>query len=157
LVPTTATGGGNVKGGTAFGPDFFQLSREIAEKLVAKSGSDSASEFELLAFVKADEQFAKMFSGAFRLGISADDDFCSRSSLILIHAPVRFPGSYLEPLRLPIKPYNSERYITTQLVEKMVSYAKAKNGLLQCVAGRNAGNDGYCNGPATATVRLPIP
>jgi hypothetical protein len=29
---------------------------------------------------------------------------CSRCSLTLIHAPVRFPGSYREPLRLPIKP-----------------------------------------------------
>src|ERR1700730_9135569 len=45
-----------------------------------------------------------MLSRPFGLVISADNEFFSWCSLILIHAPVRFPASYREPLRLPIRP-----------------------------------------------------
>jgi len=55
LVPTTPTGGGNIEKGAAFGSDLFQLSKETAQKLVAKSRSDTAAELELLAFIKPDE------------------------------------------------------------------------------------------------------
>jgi hypothetical protein len=37
----------------SFNPDFLQVVKERAQKLVAKPGSDSAGKFETLAFVKA--------------------------------------------------------------------------------------------------------
>ena len=45
----------------------------------------------------------------------------------------------------------SERYISNPTRRKDGLIRKSKNGLLQCVAGRDARNDGYCDGPAAAT------
>jgi hypothetical protein len=41
---------------------------------------------------------------------------------------------------------SSERYISNPARRKDGHIRQSKNGLLQCFAGRNAGNDGYCDG-----------
>jgi hypothetical protein len=53
---------------------FSSSERKEIRSLSLKPRSDSTGELEPLTFVKADEQRAEMFAGAYRLGISADHE-----------------------------------------------------------------------------------
>ena len=75
LVPTAPASRREVKKGALFNPNFVQLRKESAKKFFAKAGSDSASKFKFLAFVKAHKQRAKILSRPFRFGVSADNKF----------------------------------------------------------------------------------
>src|ERR1700730_480870 len=61
LVPTAATHWRKVIKGTGIGPDFLQFRIETAQKLTAKAGPDPPAQFEVLAFVKADQKRAEIF------------------------------------------------------------------------------------------------
>jgi hypothetical protein len=71
---------------------LFSLEKRAIRKLFAKAGSDSASKFEFLAFVEANKQRAKIFSGTFRLGVSADDEFLLLIQLKLDPCSAAFAG-----------------------------------------------------------------
>ena len=61
LVPTVPASCRDVEKGTGIDPDLLQFRIETAQKLIAKAGPDSAAEFEVLAFVKADQKRAAIF------------------------------------------------------------------------------------------------
>jgi hypothetical protein len=54
LVPTAPASCRDVEKGTGIDPDLLQFRIETAQKLIAKAGSNSASKFKFLSFVKAD-------------------------------------------------------------------------------------------------------
>ena len=83
MVPTTPASRRKVIKWTFFDPDFFQFRKETAQKLIAKTGSDSPAEFELLSFVEADKQCAEELTRPFRLGVSPDDKFLLQMQLYL--------------------------------------------------------------------------
>jgi hypothetical protein len=74
LIPTTPASCREIKKGTGIDPDLLQFRMEIAQKLIAEAGSNSASKFEILAFVKANKHRAEIFPRPFRFGVSADDE-----------------------------------------------------------------------------------
>jgi len=104
FIPSAASGCWKIKKRTTLSKNFAQISKQRAQKLIAKASSDSASKFEILAFVKANEQRAKRFPRSFRFCVPADDEFLLLMKLELYPCSVAFPASYREPLRLPIKP-----------------------------------------------------
>jgi hypothetical protein len=73
-------------------------------ELFAATCSNPSAKFEFLAFVGSNKKRTEMFSGAFGFSVSANDKFLLSMELILTHVPLRFPASYREPLRLPIRP-----------------------------------------------------
>jgi hypothetical protein len=75
LIPTAPACCRDVEKGTGIDPDLLQFRIETAQKLIAKAGPDPAAEFEVLAFVKADQERAEIFPRPFRFGVSADDEF----------------------------------------------------------------------------------
>jgi hypothetical protein len=74
LVPTVAASRRKVEKGAFFNANFAQRRIESAQKFVAKASSDSASKFKFLAFIKTNQQRAKMFSRLFRFGVPTDDE-----------------------------------------------------------------------------------
>jgi hypothetical protein len=77
-----------------------------SEKRVLKSFSLNRvptlpANFKLLALEKADQQRAEYFRNPSGSVYPPMISSCSRCSLILIQAPLRFPSSYREPPRLP--------------------------------------------------------
>jgi hypothetical protein len=75
LIPTAPASCREIEKGTGIDPDFLQFRIEIAQKLIAKAGSDSTSKFKFVPFVKTNKQRAKILSRSFRLGVSANDEF----------------------------------------------------------------------------------
>ena len=75
LVPPIAASRRKVIKRTFFNPDFAKLRIESAQKFVAKASSDSASKFELLAFIKTHQQSAKILTRSLRFGVPPDDKF----------------------------------------------------------------------------------
>jgi hypothetical protein len=100
------TGCRKVEKGTFINPNFVKLRVKGTQKLFAESGSDSASKLKFLALIETHQQRAEMFRDPSGSVYPPMTNSCSWCSLTLIHDPVRFPASYLEPARLPIKPSN---------------------------------------------------
>ena len=66
--------------------------KQRAQKLFAEPGSDSAGKFQILAFVKANEQGAEVFPGPFRFGIASDHEFLLFMELNFDPRSGAFPG-----------------------------------------------------------------
>jgi hypothetical protein len=66
--------------------------KQRAQKLFAEPGSDSAGKFQVLAFVKANEQGAEMLSRPFRFGVTANDEFLLFMELDFDPCSGLFPG-----------------------------------------------------------------
>jgi hypothetical protein len=92
LISTTPANRRNVKKWTLFDPDLLQIRIQTSKKLIAKAGSDSSGEIQVLAFVKTDKQRAEIFPAAFRMGISADHEFLLKMQLELDPGASPFPG-----------------------------------------------------------------
>jgi hypothetical protein len=75
LVPAAPTNRREIREGISFNPDLFQVRKETSQKPFTKAGPDPTAEFKSLAFVKPDKQCAKIFPTAFRIGISAANEF----------------------------------------------------------------------------------
>jgi hypothetical protein len=61
LIPSVPSGCREIRKRASFNPNFLQVIKERAQKLFAEAGSDSPGEFEIFAFVKANEQRAEVF------------------------------------------------------------------------------------------------
>jgi len=61
LIPTAPASCREIEKGTGIDPDLLQFRIKTAQKLIAKAGPDPAAEFEVLAFVKADQKRAEIF------------------------------------------------------------------------------------------------
>jgi hypothetical protein len=66
LVPSVAPGCREIRKGASLKSDLLQVIEERTQKLVAETGSDSAGEFETLAFVKAYKQFLMRLDSEYR-------------------------------------------------------------------------------------------
>jgi hypothetical protein len=71
LVPPTTAGSRYVEKGATLHLKLAQVRVLGSQKLLAESGSDSAAEFNLLAFIESYKQRAEMFSGPIWIGVSA--------------------------------------------------------------------------------------
>ena len=92
MIPTTPANRRDVEKWTLFDPDLLQIRIQTSKKLIAKAGSDSSGEFQVLAFVKTDKQRAEIFPAAFRIGIPADHELLLKMQLELDPGAGPFPG-----------------------------------------------------------------